>query len=158
MANLYKIRRYVYFYTIKFREMKSTRALCIALTIFLLACKDNSSNTGKGKDEYETTKESLEQVEQKNPARFLEIQIKDKKNIIGQTVVQGVISNNAKVVTFKDINLKFSYYSKTGTMLQQDRTVIYDSVAPGKSIKFKTKEFAAKGTDSVAVEILGARY
>lgn len=43
-------------------------------------------------------------------------------------------------------------------MVQQDRTVIYDSVAPGKSIKFKTKEFAAKGADSVGVEIIGAKY
>lgn len=89
MANLYKIRRYVYFYTIKFREMKSTRALCFALTIFLLACKDNGSNTGKGKDEYETTKESLEQVEQKNPARFLEIQIKDKKILLAKPWYKG---------------------------------------------------------------------
>lgn len=138
--------------------MKYTAAVIFAFLIFIIACNNNSSNNVKGKDAYETTKETLEQVEQNNPVRFLKIWVKDKKNLIGQTVVQGTVSNNAKVVTYKDINLKLSYFSKTGTMVQQDRTVIYDSVAPGKSIKFKTKEFAAKGADSVGVEIIGAKY
>ena len=138
--------------------MKYTAAVIFGFSIFFIACNNNDRNNIKGKDAYETTKETLEQVEQKNPGRFLEIRVKDKKNLIGQTVVQGIVSNKAKVVTYKDINLKLSYFSKTGTMVQQDRTVIYDSVAPGKSIKFKTKEFAAKGADSVGVEIIGAKY
>ena len=124
--------------------MKYTAAVIFAFSIFINACNNNGSNNVKGKDAYETTKETLEQVEQNNPVRILKIWVKDKKNLIGQTVVQGTVSNNAKVVTYKDINLKLS--------------VIYDSVAPGKSIKFKTKEFAAKGADSVGVEIIGAKY
>ncbi|MBK7734215.1 MAG: hypothetical protein IPI36_02730 [Chitinophagaceae bacterium] len=87
--------------------MKYTAAVIFAFSIFINACNNNGSNNVKGKDAYETTKETLEQVEQKNPGRFLKIWVKDKKNLIGQTVVQGVISNNAKWLLLKILTLSF---------------------------------------------------
>jgi hypothetical protein len=35
--------------------------------------------------------------------------------------------------------------------------VVYDVVKPGKSASFKNKEFAPKGTDSVAVKVVDAK-
>jgi hypothetical protein len=33
---------------------------------------------------------------------------------------------------------------------------VYEKIAPGHSADFKTKEFAPKGADSVAIKIIGA--
>lgn len=64
--------------------MKYTAAVIFAFLIFIIACNNNSSNNVKGKDAYETTKETLEQVEQKNPGRFLGIRVKIKKTLLAK--------------------------------------------------------------------------
>ena len=51
--------------------MKYTAAVIFAFSIFINACNNNGSNNVKGKDAYETTKETLEQVEQNNPVRLV---------------------------------------------------------------------------------------
>ncbi len=127
------------------------------LFIFLLfSCNGDSTNNGK-EDIYEKSKLSMLEFEKSASVQFLSATIKSKKNILGQRVVSGKISSSAKMVTFKDINLTFRFYSKTGTLLEEDKETIYDSVPPGKTISFKTKYFAPKQTDSVAVEITGAK-
>ncbi|MNY30246.1 hypothetical protein D3C86_1643410 [compost metagenome] len=77
----------------------------------------------------------------------------DRKNLIGQTVVKGSISNKATICWYKDVELRLSFYSKTGVKLDEGLETIYENIGPGKTIKFKTKYFAPKGTDSVAISI-----
>jgi len=100
----------------------------------------------------------MAELEQKSPAGFLTVSGTKKKNLLGQTVVNGTIFNKARVVTYKDIELKLSFYSKTGTLLEEDKEVIYESIHPGGSKRFKSKYFTPKGTDSVAMKIAGAKY
>ncbi len=121
------------------------------------ACNNNDKAEEKEKDKYEQTKETLEQTEKKSPKRFLTVNGHDKKNLLGQTVIKGSISNNAKVVSYKDVDVELSFYSKTGALLEKDHEVIYETIAPGSSTNFKTKYFAPKGTDSVAMKIVGAK-
>ena len=81
----------------------------------------------------------------------------DKRNILGQTVVKGTITNKATVAVFKDVDIKLSFYSKTHVLLETDRETVFEVLQPGESKNFKTKYFAPKGTDSVALEALGAK-
>jgi hypothetical protein len=130
----------------------------VALSLVFAACSSSDEETAeKPKDKYEITKETLEETEKKNPKRFLSVEGHDKKNLIRQTVIKGTISNSAKVVTYKDIDVELCFYSKTGALLEKDHEVIYESVAPGSNANFKTKYYAPKGTDSVALKILGAK-
>ena len=78
--------------------------------------------------------------------------------MIRQTVVKGNIVKNAIMVSFKDIDIKLYFYSKTGALLEEDHEMIYETIAPSDSKSFKSKFFAAKGTDSVAVKVVSARY
>ena len=41
--------------------------------------------------------------------------------------------------------------------LEKDIETIYDVVAPGKSVDFKTKYFAPRKTDSIGIKVLGAK-
>lgn len=72
-------------------------------------------------------------------------------------MIKGVLTNNAKVVSYKDVDVELSFYSKTGALLEKDHEVIYETIAPGYGTDFKTKYFAPKGTDSVALKIVGAK-
>ncbi len=59
--------------------------------------------------------------------------------------------------TYKDVDLKLTFYSKTKALLETDKETVFEVLPPGQSKNFKTKYFAPKGTDSVALEVLGAK-
>jgi hypothetical protein len=137
--------------------MKKIPVALAILTLILAACNSSDKTPDKTKDKYEQTKQSLAETEQKNPELFIVVSGHDKRNLIGQTVVKGTLTNNAKVSSFKDVNLELSFFSKTGALLEKDRETIYETLSPGDSKDFKTKYFAPKGTDSVALKVTGAK-
>ena len=136
--------------------MKKIIPALIILSFVFAAC-GGDDKSAKGKDEYQQTKEDLGETEKKNPKRFLTVEGSDKKNLIGQTVIRGKISNKATVASFKDVDVELSFFSKTGALLQRDHEVVYETVTPGNSINFKTKTRAPVGTDSVAMIIYAAK-
>ena len=136
--------------------MKKIIPAFIILSFAFAACNGDDKDAN-GKDKYEQTKETLEQSERKNPKRFLSVEGSDKKNLIGQTVIKGTITNKATVASFKDVDVELSFYSKTGALLQRDHEVIYETIKPGNSTDFKTKTRAPIGTDSVAMIIYAAK-
>ena len=137
--------------------MKKILCLITIITVLFAACKSKAEKETAEKDVYEKAKESLEEREKKNPVSFITVTSKDKHNLIGQTVIKGTVNNNAKVCTYKDVELELSFFSKTGVLLEKDNEKIYVVIEPGKSTDFKTKYFAPKGTDSVGIKVLGAK-
>lgn len=130
--------------------------LCL-FSLILFSCNDSDTKAKSEKESYQITKEQLLKKEQKDPAAFLVVSGKNKKNIVGQTVIKGTVSNKASVATFKDVDIKLSFYSKTKALLETDKETIFEILEPGESKDFKTKYFAPKGTDSVALQVLGAK-
>ena len=141
----------------KLFSMNRIVPVCVITALLFAACNSNDKAPEKTKDKYEQTKESLADTEKKNPSLFLTVSGHDKRNLIGQTVVKGTLTNTAKVSNFKDVDLELSFYSKTGTLLEKDHETIYETLAPGSSTNFKTKYFAPKGTDSVGLKVVGAK-
>ena len=137
--------------------MKSIPVLLFVTVLIASACNSSDKKTEAVKDKYEATKETLADTEKKNPKLFLTVSGHDKRNLIGQTVVKGTLSNIAKVATYKDVELRLSFYSKTGTLLEEDPETVFETIAPGKTAEFKSKYFAPKGTDSVAIKVMGAK-
>jgi hypothetical protein len=138
--------------------MKKYPVYILAVFVSLSACSSNEEEQKASQKKYEEVTLSVEEMEKKSPLSFLKVTGADKKNLMGQTVIKGNISNKAKMVTFKDIDVQLSFFSKTGTLLMEDHEVIYDEVAPGNNISFKSKYFSPKGTDSVAMKILSAKF
>ena len=130
----------------------------ILISISLFSCSESDSKkAGKENDSYEATRETLQQKEKKDPQSFLTVAGHDKRNLLGQTVVKGTITNKATVASYKDVDVKLDFYSKTGTLLETDKETVYEIIAPGQSKNFKTKYFAPKGTDSVALTVTAAK-
>lgn len=127
---------------------------CAVLILFFLVSSCESTKEEKDFEKsYETVKETLAEKEKNNPKKFLLISNRDRKNLIGQTVVMGSISNKATVCWYKDVELRLSFFSKTGAKLDEGLETIYENIGPGHTVKFKTKYFAPKGTDSVAISV-----
>lgn len=137
--------------------MKRLFALVILVAVGFVSCDDNVDKEKKEKEAYIKSMKELEEKEKKSPASFLSVRSKDKNNLLGQTVIKGLVTNNAKVCTYKDVKLEVSFFSKTGTLLETGNEVVYESIAPGKSGEFKFKNFAPTGSDSIAIKVTGAK-
>lgn len=124
----------------------------------LMSCSNEKSYDINASNKYEKGKFSLEEVEKKNPKQFLRVNGSSKKNLLRQTVIKGNVYNNAKIVSYKDISIKLKFYSKTGALLEEDIDVVYESINPGGSYTFKSKYFAPKGTDSVGMTVIDAKF
>lgn len=135
--------------------MKKCLLFLIVSSAILFSC--NSDTSKSEQENYELTKENLLKKEQVKPQNFLLVSGDNKRNLLGQTVVKGVITNKASVAIFKDVEIKLSFYSKTKALLETDKETIFEQLNPGESKDFKTKYFAPKGTDSVALEVLNAK-
>lgn len=132
--------------------------LLISISVCLIAsCGGKTDTAAAEKESYEQARARLEEKEKKNPGLFIKVTSKNKRNLIGQTVIRGDLSNEAKVCTYKDVELELSFFSKTGVLLEKDPETIYEVIAPGKTVAFKTKYYAPKDTDSVAIRVLNAK-
>lgn len=135
--------------------MKKLIAIVFAAAA-IWACKSDKKEKTFDTKSYEQVKESLAEKEKNNPSKFLAVSNRDRKNLIGQTVVIAYLTNKATVCWYKDVEVKLSFFSKTGVKLDEGIETVYENIGPGKTIKFKTRYFAPKGTDSVAVSVLKA--
>ena len=138
--------------------MKRLPLFLVAISAVFFSCDSSNKYDINTADKYAKSTETLADTEKKNPDRFLKVESKDKRNLLGQTIVKGSITNTAKVISFKDVDIKLFFYSKTGALLEEDQETIYETVSPGATENFKTKYFAPKGTDSVAIKVLSAKY
>ena len=138
--------------------MKISIVFLFALSVILFSCKTNDAKKAlTEKENYELTKKNLRGREIKNPKNFLTVIGSNKHNLVGQTVVKGVIANKATVAIYKDVDVQLDFYSKTGALLETDKETVYETIRPGQSKSFKTKYFAPKGSDSVALKVLDAK-
>lgn len=138
--------------------MKKLLPFTCCICFLFTACSNSQDKEKSSKEKYENNKLSLEELEKKSPTLFLSVSGTDKKNLIGQTVVKGKILNSAKVVSYKDVDIKLFFYSKTGALLEEDQEVIYETIAPGTTKTFKSKYFSPKGTDSIAMKVFSAKF
>jgi len=137
--------------------MKKIFLLFSVFSSIVFSCNSDAKKTSAEKESYEKTKESLKAKEEKNPENFLFVNGHDKRNLLGQTVIKGSLTNKASLAVFKDVNINLSFYSKTHALLETDKETVFEVLRPGESKYFKTKYFAPKGTDSVALTVLGAK-
>lgn len=138
--------------------MKISLLFCASVLLFVTSCNTKEEKEQTKKDNYENSKRSIEEQEKKSPVEFLTVSGNDKRNLLGQTVVKGQVHNHAKIVTYKDVDVKLFFYSKTGALLQEDQEMVYENIAPGTTVNFKSKYFSPKGTDSIAMTVLSAKY
>ena len=129
-------------------------SIAILIVSCLLSCGGNASSE-KDIENYEATKDKLAKREKKFPTEFLSINSTNKRNLIGQTVVNGVIKNAATVTAYKKVRVELLYYS-SGALVENHEEVYNDVILPNNQHSYKAKYFTPKTTDSVRVSIMSA--
>ncbi len=138
--------------------MKKLAVMLFALSFLYFSCGSTTENDPQSEQKnYQLTKEELLKKELKSASNFLKITGTHKRNILGQTVIKGSITNSAAVAVYKDVQIKLSFYSKTKALLDTEQETIFEQFFPGDTKRFKTKYFAPKGTDSVALAVITAK-
>ena len=120
------------------------------LALGIISCTSGSS------ENYQDTKMSLEEQERQNPTSCLSVDGTYRKNLIGEWVIEGEISNTATLATYKDVVLEINYYSKTKTHLGTEKEAIYEYFPAGQAKKFKIKSFGYKGASAIGLNIINA--
>lgn len=120
-----------------------------------------SSSKSNSKPPREKTPEELRQElyskEKKKPKDYLSVSYNlDYKVFSGKDVINGTIYNSATMASFKDVVLKVTYSTGTGTELGSEEYVIYKYVYPGSSTSFQIKTVSPSSTKQIGVKIKSA--
>jgi hypothetical protein len=122
----------------------------LSYLLFLFSCKESFDNKT-----YQENKINLGQRESDHPDQFLKILSDDKKNLFGVTTIKGKIVNTASIAVYKNTRLKMLCY-KNGIRVEEHEDVISELIKPGTVKNFKIRYHLPKGTDSLALLIMGA--
>jgi hypothetical protein len=129
--------------------MKYFTTILLVTISLLMAC-----NNGKT---YADSKEDLLEKEKESPLKFLSIKGNDKRNLFGQTVVKATVTNKASVCTYDKVRIKLLYFDKAGKQVANHEDELENPLGPNSTVKYTARYFTPKGTDSVAMSIMGCR-
>ncbi len=101
-------------------------------------------------------KNELADKEHEDPSTYLDVTATFRKNLIGETVLEGTIKNNATAAAFKDIVLQAEFLAPSGTVLSKKKFTKYEVLGPGYDVTFKFKTEAPKETTKVRVSVYKA--
>lgn len=123
----------------------------LTITIILYACGNHSDNS------YLQQVQSVEEMERAQPTNFLSVSGTYNENILGTKVkVKGTIRNNATVATYKDVQVRVTYYSKTQAVLAEKDYVVYDYFQPHSEKSFDLKIDNEKAMESIGLAVINA--
>jgi len=125
----------------------------LLLSVVAMACGPKNQ---KPSAQYEQKKASLEDMERDSPLKFLKVAGSHRGNLINQTVVEGEITNNATLMSYKSIKLQISFLDKEGSLIEKQKELLDETVKPGATIEFKIKTSHVKGANSVNIDVIGA--
>ncbi len=130
-----------------------------AVVVVISSCQSSSGNSsfsfGKEKTAEEIRAE-LKQKEQQEFNKYVDAKASMRRNIIGETVLEGTILNSATMASFKDIVLEFTFISKTGTEIETQTHTVYEIVYPNKLVNFKIKTVASKAAANFSFKLINA--
>jgi hypothetical protein len=142
--------------------MKRRITLCLfSLCLLVYSCDDSSagssifSSTPREKTADEIRAE-LKQKEQQEFYKYIAAKSSMRKNLIGETVLEGTISNLAALSSFKDIVFEITFISKTGTEIDIQNHIVHELIGPQKLIRFKIKTITSKAATDFSFRLIGA--
>jgi len=116
-----------------------------------------NKNGNSSEESYEEKVMTIEEIEYSQPTNFLSADATYRENFWGDKIkVKCSITNNATVATYKDVVIRITYYTKTGTEITSEEHVIYEVFPPNstKTVELKIDNYAH--VNSIDCEVIGA--
>lgn len=140
--------------------MKIKKITAIQILITFLALSSCESNMPEINDtNYYDALRKLEQYEKGRPKLFLEADGRYSENFWGDKFDISVeISNDAKLATYKDVEIRVTYYSKTNSILGTNDYTLYEVIPPQKITKARMKIDNYRDVESIGWQVVGAAH
>lgn len=127
------------------------------IIVLLYACNNRNRNGASTNDTYQEKVKTVEEIERSVPIKFLFASGNYSKNFFGNKIkVHGLIKNTATIVTYKDVLVNVTYYSKTNTKLTSNSYTIYDFFPPNSEKKFELKIDNYKDVNTIEWDVISA--
>ncbi len=101
-------------------------------------------------------KEERKKKEKANPSAYVKTKINWRKNLVGETVLEGTLTNTATLSNFKDPVILVTWLSKTNTTLATSRYPLYEYLGAKKTISYKLKVKAPPKYNSIKASVESA--
>lgn len=140
------------------RLMGISLLLVLSLVTYLIYANNQTSFVSPFSSEKspEQLRSELVQTEQQNPGKYISGRVRNRENLIGQTVVEGTLTNSATIAVFKDVVIQVDFISKTNSIMGSKKFTVYQAIHPGEAVSFKEKAFAGKDVADVHVSVVSA--
>ena len=101
-------------------------------------------------------KAELRQTEIQHPVSYISTKFSWWKNLVGETVIEGTLTNNATMAPFKDPVLRVTWLSKTNTPMRVSSYPVYEYLGPRQSVPYKLKVHGPRKAESINLAIESA--
>ncbi|MEY3441817.1 MAG: hypothetical protein RLZZ519_98 [Bacteroidota bacterium] len=101
-------------------------------------------------------KQTIEK-EKTTPKDYVVIAIDPKKNLFGETVIEGKLTNKASLTSYKDFELMIHWNDETGMVMDSAVEVILEKLNPGEEVEFKTKRKGPRKSRSTVMTLRAAK-
>jgi hypothetical protein len=134
--------------------------IIVALVIVaLVVSNDQSKNkrSSQGENTYQEKVMTVEEIEKSKPTEFLTIRGTYQENFWGDKInVDCILTNKATVATYKDVQVRVTYYSKTKTVLGNKDFTIYEFFPPRTTKTTELKVDNYKDVSSIGLTVIDA--
>jgi hypothetical protein len=135
-------------------NLKNSFVILILVSIIFTSCQEKKVN----KDNYGTLVYELKMYERENSLSFLKVEGDYSENFWGDKIdIDAEIINDAKVASFKDVQLRVTYFSKTKSVITTKDYVVYEVFLPQKKTKIVMKIENFKEAETISLEVVGAK-
>lgn len=124
----------------------------LALTVVFSSCGKKSNTT------YSDSRKTVEETERADPLRFLYLEGQFRQNLMGNKFnVFCDITNNASTVSYDELTLEITYYSKSNSSIGNAEYTLNEDFPPNtvKHVEFKVDRLNKAA--SIGLEIIDAK-
>lgn len=119
---------------------------------------DTSDSSASEEDEPSPLELEREQRlnERARPQEFVALNYQDRRNLLGEVVIEGSLTNNSELTMYKDFQLMIYFRDSEGMITDSASQVVFEQLTPGETAPFKIKEKAPRKVD-IMVQIADAK-
>lgn len=110
----------------------------------------------EAKSAAEKRRNTLE-MEAAHPQDYVKLEVDPKKNLFGETVIEGNILNASKLTTYRDFELMIHWNDDAGMPLDSAVEVVLERLDPGENVDFKTKRRGPRKSRSTTLTLRAAK-
>ena len=104
--------------------------------------KGREGTDGEGTDDPSPLELEREQRlnERARPREFVALNYNDRRNLLGEVIIEGSLTNNAELTMYRDFQLMIYFLDSEGDKTDSASVGVFEEITPGETAPFKVKQ------------------